>query len=62
MFDWFLQLATWQQALFAGLFTWGITAVGAGLVFFAKSIRTTILNFFMGLLLESWLSQASGVC
>lgn len=48
MFDWFLQLATWKQALFAGLFTWGITAVGAGLVFFAKSIRPTILNFIYG--------------
>lgn len=48
MKDWFLSLQPWQQALFAGIFTWGITTIGASLVFFAKNIKQTILNFIYG--------------
>jgi len=35
-------------ALFATLFTWGLTASGASLVFFFKSINTKILNAMLG--------------
>ena len=34
MFEWFMNLEPWNQALLAGLFTWGVTALGAALVFF----------------------------
>lgn len=36
------------QALLATLFTWGVTAIGAGLVFFFKSINKTVLNGMLG--------------
>jgi len=35
-------------ALFATLFTWGVTALGAALVFFFKSINPTIFNMMLG--------------
>ncbi len=35
-------------ALFATLFTWGITALGAGMVFFFKSINRKILDAMLG--------------
>ena len=34
MVTWLLSLAAWQQALMGTLFTWGMTALGAALVFF----------------------------
>lgn len=37
-----------MQALLATLFTWGVTALGAGLVFFFKSINKTVLNGMLG--------------
>lgn len=36
------------QALFASLFTWGVTILGSGLVFFFKSINRTALNGMLG--------------
>ncbi|HET8828357.1 MAG TPA: ZIP family metal transporter [Pelobium sp.] len=36
------------QALFATLFTWGVTALGAGLVFFFKKINQKVLDSMMG--------------
>jgi ZIP family zinc transporter len=36
------------QALFASLFTWGVTALGAALVFFFKSINRGVLNGMLG--------------
>jgi ZIP family zinc transporter len=36
------------QALFATLFTWGVTAVGAALVFFFKTINQRVLDSMMG--------------
>ena len=36
------------QALVATLFTWGVTALGASLVFFFKSINKTLLNGMLG--------------
>ena len=37
-----------QQALAAGLFTWGMTAGGAGLVFFFKDVDRKILDAMLG--------------
>ncbi|NLI89929.1 MAG: ZIP family metal transporter [Epulopiscium sp.] len=36
------------QALFASIFTWGVTALGAGLVFFFKEINKKVLNSMLG--------------
>jgi ZIP family zinc transporter len=35
-------------ALFATLFTWGLTALGSGMVFFFKTINTKVLNMMLG--------------
>ncbi len=35
-------------ALFATLFTWGLTALGASMVFFFKTINQTLLNAMLG--------------
>lgn len=35
-------------ALIAGIFTWGVTALGAGMVFFFKTINKKILNVMLG--------------
>ncbi|MBV1708237.1 MAG: ZIP family metal transporter [Erysipelothrix sp.] len=37
-----------QQALIGTLFTYGVTALGASLVFFFKSIKKTVLNGMLG--------------
>ncbi len=36
------------QALYAGLFTWILTALGAGLVFFFKSSNRKLLDAALG--------------
>ncbi|MDF1520485.1 MAG: ZIP family metal transporter [Brevefilum sp.] len=36
------------QALMGTLFTWGLTALGAGLVFFAKEVNRKLLNGLLG--------------
>ncbi len=36
------------QALFATLFTWGLTAAGSGLVFFTKSFNRKLLDMMLG--------------
>ena len=48
MIEWFAQFPPVVQALFGTLFTWGVTALGAGLVFFCKSINKTVLNAMLG--------------
>jgi zinc transporter, ZIP family len=48
MIQWFNQYGAVQQALMATIFTWGVTALGAGLVFFFKSINKTVLNGMLG--------------
>lgn len=35
-------------ALFAGLFTWGMTSLGAGLVIFFKNLSTRVTNIMLG--------------
>ena len=37
-----------MAALFAGLFTWGLTALGASFVFFFKSMNRTVLDGMLG--------------
>jgi len=48
MADWFVELHPVVQALLATLFTWGVTALGAGLVFFFKSINRKVLDAMLG--------------
>ncbi|MCS7010912.1 MAG: ZIP family metal transporter [Anaerolineales bacterium] len=46
--EWFTQLNPVVQALLGTLFTWGMTATGAGMVFFFKSIQRKILDSMLG--------------
>jgi len=48
MVAWFLGLNPVAQALVATLFTWVVTALGAGLVFFFKSINRKVLDGMLG--------------
>ncbi|WP_156888504.1 ZIP family metal transporter [Proteocatella sphenisci] len=48
MINFFSQFSPVQQALMGTLFTYGVTALGAGLVFFFKSIKKTVLNGMLG--------------
>jgi len=46
--EWFRQQSYILQALLATLFTWGITALGAAMVFFFKEIKRDVLNAMLG--------------
>jgi ZIP family zinc transporter len=46
--DWFLNLSPIMQALLGGLFTWGVTSLGAALVFMTKTINYKVLDGMMG--------------
>lgn len=48
MTDFFIGLSPIYQALLAGLFTWGVTALGASVVFFFKRVNNTVMNAMMG--------------
>lgn len=48
MFNSLQELNPVLLALYATLFTWGVTALGAALVFFFKSINQMILNSMLG--------------
>jgi ZIP family zinc transporter len=48
MIQWFEQFNPIMQALIGTLFTWGVTALGASLVFFFKSIKKNVLNGMLG--------------
>lgn len=48
MTQWFLELGPIQQALLATLFTWFVTALGASLVFFFRSIDPRVLDGMLG--------------
>lgn len=48
MYDWFAQLNPIMQALLATLFTWFVTALGASLVFFFKTIHRKVLDGMLG--------------
>lgn len=47
--EYFLQLSPVAQAGLAGLFTWAITAAGAGLVFLAKAVNQKLIDAMLGL-------------
>lgn len=46
--EWFFELNPVVQALIGGLFTWGMTSVGAGVVFFTKTVSQKVLDFMLG--------------
>ena len=46
--DWFIGLNPIMQALLATLFTWFLTALGASLVFFFKTINRKVLDGMLG--------------
>ncbi|WP_415405577.1 ZIP family metal transporter [Sulfurovum sp. CS9] len=46
--EWLLEYNPVLLALFATLFTWGVTALGASMVFFFKSINIKVLNTMLG--------------
>ena len=48
MIDWLVSLQPWQQALVGTGFTYFMTALGAGLVFFFKSINRNVLSSMLG--------------
>src|SRR5210317_294054 len=48
MVDWFTGLSPVLQALIATLFTWFLTALGASLVFFFKTINRRALDGMLG--------------
>ena len=48
LIQWLGQFEPVQQALIATLFTWGVTALGASLVFFFKAINKKVLNGMLG--------------
>lgn len=46
--EWFFDLNPLLQALMGGLFTWGMTSVGAAVVFFTKSVGHKVLDSMLG--------------
>lgn len=48
MNEWLLSFDPWLAALMGGLFTWALTALGASLVFFFKSINRNFYNLMLG--------------
>ena len=48
IYKWFVTQSPILQALYAGLFTWGLTALGAALVFLFKSSNRKILDTALG--------------
>jgi len=47
MIEWFKALHPVVQALVATLFTWGVTALGASLVFLTRSVGRRVLDFML---------------
>ena len=60
MVGWIGQFGPVMQALIATLFTWGVTALVAGLVFFFKSINKKVLNGMLGFAVMMVLNVALG--
>ncbi len=48
MIDFMLQFNPITQALIATLFTWGVTAAGAALVFFTKTVKPKLMDSMLG--------------
>lgn len=48
MFDWFINLSHVTQAFLATMFTYGVTALGAALVFFFKKVNKNVMDAMLG--------------
>ncbi len=48
LYKWFVQQGPVMQALYAGLFTWALTALGASLVFLFKTSNRKALDISLG--------------
>lgn len=48
MIDWFANQNIIIQTLLASLFTWGVTTLGAGIVFLFKKVNKTIMDSMLG--------------
>ena len=48
LYKWFTEQHPVMQALYAGLFTWGLTALGASLVFLFKNSSRKVLDISLG--------------
>jgi ZIP family zinc transporter len=48
MSEFFLQFSPVTQALLATLFTWGVTAAGASLVFFTRALNQKVMDSMLG--------------
>lgn len=48
MFNYFSQLSPVYQALLATIFTWGVTMLGASIVFFFKEVKKGIMDALLG--------------
>ena len=48
IYSWFINQSPIIQALLGGLFTWGLTAIGASLVFFFKASNRKTLDMCLG--------------
>ena len=48
MVEWFLALSPVMQALLGTCFTWFLTALGASVVFFFKSINRKVMDAMLG--------------
>lgn len=48
LYKWFITQGPIMQSLYAGLFTWGLTALGAALVFLFKSSNRKVLDTALG--------------
>ena len=46
--DFFVEASPVLQAFFATLFTWGVTASGAAMVFLTKTVNRRLLDFMLG--------------
>lgn len=46
--EWFISMGPVYQSLLGGLFTWGLTALGAALVFFFRRINQKVLDAMLG--------------
>lgn len=46
--EWFFGIGPVWQSLIGGLFTWGLTAAGAALVFFTRTVNQKLLDAMMG--------------
>ena len=48
MFNWFMEIPPVLKGLLATLFTYGVTALGASVVFIFKSVNQKFLDIMMG--------------